>query len=57
MENKKINFLDEKEYIKAIEFAVIESNKEIIELLLNKGADINKQYINGNTVLHEAIKK
>ena len=40
-----------------LHFAVIESNEEIIKLLLNKGADINKQYINGNTVLHEAIKK
>lgn len=52
-----INEIKDKFGYTMLYFAVLESNKEIIELLLQKGADINKQYINGNTVLHVAIKK
>jgi len=52
-----INEIKDKFGYTMLYFAVLELNKEIIELLLKKGADINKKYINGNTVLHEAIKK
>ena len=52
-----INEIKDKFGYTMLYFAVLESNKEIIELLLQKGADINKQYVNGNTVLHVAIKK
>ena len=38
----------------ALHLAVIEENKDMIVLLLNKNADINAQDINGNTPLHLA---
>lgn len=37
--------------------AVIKGNKDIIKLLLDKGADINQKYENGITLLHDYVNE
>ena len=50
-----VYFQDEQSGMSPLHVAILQNNRDIVELLLEKGADVNLQNNSGDTPLHFAI--